>query len=379
MKLAIRNLKFPGQRISLLLCKGEGHCYRADEESPARHSLVAKLKQTWRRDFWISSQFEIRNAIEFVDFFLLFFTEYNQHLNVQHSCQKAHHLFNHSAELRKTRLQKETNTENASISMVARPAATSTSSDESVSSIATFSSTSSISEELRYSSESLNHPYSNLSANIIRTSSVDGSEDNETDSPFKTRFDSLGEYAFPRTTGNRTLSEEKERFPGEMDKSLQSLTEGKEEHFLSNHGTAGRHNSLPLYNSSASIHPQHDSRSQSQSVLDPTLFTNPRVSPRPPTSPPISIARSHSFGNPASPSHSSLRSPSNPPHFLGSSRPHSSGTFSTASSNASTNTRPWVRDSDASSICSTGSGSYWSDQTTDAEVLKVGADGIECE
>ena len=215
--------------------------------------------------------------------------------------------------------------------------------------------------------------------------------------------DGMVDYAFPNNQVKSAPGSRKSSFSDnedpprasdttltktEVDKSLKSLREGTAEEFA---GPTIRHNSLPTLvhlpkpSMESLIDPLHSS---TPSLLDSTAFTNPRASPTPPSKSPL-VSRSHSYSALSSPTTTSTRSPSlpppssfHPPPFLNSfSRPGSSRTHSTGSTDASTSTRPWVRDSDASSVCSAGSGSYWSggaEEGADGDVLKVGADGIEC-
>lgn len=272
-----------------------------------------------------------------------------------------------------------------------RPPTETAHSDDSINTVSTDTSGSSDARS-SYSSSSDSHPYARLSI-IDRTGA--GPLDGPTgpDPVRRTGLQGLLDYAFPGSVPSTApANDEPEGYFGEN--ALSSLREGTVEESFGG-PTPGRHNSLPtLVAFSLPFNHHHRTLTPDHSpgvALRPaplltssydssTAFINPRASPLPP-SPYPPIARSHSFGSPSSTNYASLRSPSLPPNSFHPppmpSRPGSSSTFSTASS---TSTRPWVRDSDASSICSAGSGSCWSggDEVADGEVLKVGADGIEC-
>lgn len=171
--------------------------------------------------------------------------------------------------------------------------------------------------------------------------------------------------------------------------------------------TSQRHQSLPTLitsrpapkvpstASNGSSAPTPPPPAQASYNLSQALSLTPDSSPSLPSSPFSSSPNYYSpFPQPPPPpagvltsmmtrSHSSTPSFSHLPSPTSSHRPGSSGTFS------STSSRPWVRDSDASSVCSGGSGSCWSEKTGagaeseegdgSGEVLKVAGEGVECE
>lgn len=168
----------------------------------------------------------------------------------------------------------------------------------------------------------------------------------------------------------------------------------------------------------ASLDRHHPPPSSNNLLDDVDSFTNPRSAPAFPPRPSVALldssastpsifSRSHSYDSAASGAgFTSFHRPASSHHSYtaASARPQSSGTYSsnTTSSGSSSSsglggslsagtsnysTRPWVRDSDASSICSAGS-SGWSGGNLDdglkwvdegGEVYRVGADGTECE